>query len=138
MHEAKTRPTAVPVETYIAAITDEARRADCRVLMTMMQRVTGALPAMWGSSIVGFGSYHYKYASGHEGETCLVGFSSGKAHMSIYLLPGFETEGTLPLLNALGRHKRGKGCLNIKRLADVELPVLEQLVADSVAHVPEV
>jgi len=137
MHEAKTKPSAAPVEAYLAAIADEARREDCRVLVTMMQRVTGAPPVLWGMNIVGFGSYHYKYVSGHEGDTCLVGFSSGKAHMSIYLLPGFETEGTLPLLNALGKHKRGKGCLNIKRLADVELPVLEQLVAHSVAHVPE-
>jgi hypothetical protein len=132
--EAKTQPTSVSVTTYLAGVADEARRQDCKDLVALMKRVTGCSPAMWGPSIVGFDSYHYRYDSGHEGDSCVVGFSSGKAHISVYLLSGYEAADTQALLSQLGKHKIGKACLYIKRLADVQLPVLEQLIANSVAE----
>ena len=133
MSEAKTQPTAVDVERYFAAITDDARRSDCRVLTGIMQRLSGHPPVMWGTGIVGFGSYHYKYASGHEGKSCLVGFSSRKSDVSVYLLSGYESDSTNALLAQLGAHKIGKACLYIRRLSDVQLPVLEQLITRSIA-----
>jgi hypothetical protein len=129
--EAKTKPTARSVGDYLAAIPDEARRRDCEQLVVLMRRVTGCEPCMWGPSIVGFDRYHYRYASGHEGESCVVGFSPRKGDLSIYLLGGFE--GREELLAALGRHRIGKACLYVRRLADVDLAVLERLVALSVA-----
>jgi hypothetical protein len=89
---------------------------------------------MWGTSIVGFGQYHYKYASGHEGDSCLIGYSSRKGDISVYLLAGYETDETRALLAQLGRHKIGKACLYIRRLSDVQVPVLEQLMARSIAE----
>ena len=133
MYEAKTKPTAVSVESYLAAIADDARREDCRVLTDMMQRLTGHPPTMWGISIVGFGQYHYKYASGHEGDSCLIGYASRKGDISVYLLAGYETDETRALLAQLGRHKIGKACLYLRRLSDVQVPVLEQLMAHSIA-----
>ncbi len=133
MYEAKTKPTAVSVESYLAAIADDTRREDCRVLSVLMQRVSGHEPKMWGTSIVGFGTYHYKYASGHEGDSCLVGFSSRKGDISLYLLPGCEGDDMHALFAQLGRHKMGKACLYIRRLSDVQLPVLEQMIARSIA-----
>lgn len=129
--EAKTKPTARSVADYLEAIPDETRRRDCEQLVVLMQRVTGCEPRMWGPSIVGFDRYHYRYASGHEGDSCVVGFSPRKGDISVYLLGGFE--GREDLLAALGRHKIGKACLYLRRLADVDLAVLERLVALSVA-----
>ena len=130
MAENKTQPTQVPVGNYLAAITDDTRRHDCEVLVQLMSRVTGAPAVMWGDSIVGFGRYHYKYASGREGDAPLCGFSSRKGDISLYLTP---CEGPQQaLLAALGRHKMGKACLYIRRLSDVDFGVLEQLVVDSV------
>lgn len=97
-----------------------------------MKRVTRQAPKMWGSSIVGFGSYHYKYASGHEGDMCLTGFSPRKEALTLYLSLGSGSYGEL--LQKLGKHKTGKGCLYIKNLEDVDLKVLEELVKKSVAH----
>lgn len=134
MYEAKTKPTAVSVESYLAAIADDVRREDCRALSDLMQRLSGCAPTMWGTSIVGFGQYHYKYASGHEGDSCLIGFSSRKGDISVYLLAGYETDETRSLLAQLGRHKIGKACLYLRRLSDVQLPVLEQLIAGSIAE----
>ena len=134
MYDAKTKPTAVTVESYLAAITDDVRREDCRVLTEMMQRLTGHPPTMWGTSIVGFGKYHYKYASGHEGDSCLIGYASRKGDISVYLLAGYETDETRALLAQLGRHKIGKACLYLRRLSDVQVPVLEQLMARSIAE----
>jgi hypothetical protein len=134
MYDAKTKPTAVSVESYLAAITDDVRREDCRVLTEMMQRLTGHPPTMWGTSIVGFGKYHYKYASGHEGDSCLIGYASRKGDISVYLLAGYETDETRALLAQLGRHKIGKACLYLRRLSDVQVPVLEQLMARSIAE----
>ena len=129
MAENKTKETDASVESYLAAIQDEARRTDCETLAQLMAKVTKHPPKMWGSSIVGFGSYHYKYESGREGEMCLVGFSSRKSDISLYGLmaaPSHEE-----LIPKLGRHKAGKGCLYIKGLSDINLKVLEKLIADA-------
>lgn len=134
MSDAKTRPTGASVSSYLAAIEDEVRRRDCREIAALMKRVTGCAPRMWGPGIVGFGAYHYTYDSGREGDSCLVGFSSRKGDISVYLVPGFEAADTRALLSRLGRHRAGKGCLYIRRLSDVQLPVLEELVARSVAE----
>jgi hypothetical protein len=132
MADVKTKPTAVSVETYIAAIESEKRRADCRELVRLMSKVTREPATMWGTSIVGFGSYHYTYASGHSGDSCVTGFSSRKGDISVYLTAGFP--GQEDLLAKLGRHKMGKACLSIRRLGDVDMEILEKLVAGSVAE----
>ena len=132
MAEPKTKATRASVDNYLDAIGDGLRRDDCRTLVKLMRRVTKEPPVMWGTSIVGFGSYHYRYASGHEGDSCLAGFSSRKGDISIYVTAGFE--GQEPLLAKLGKHKAGKVCLYVKRLADVDLELLESLVEGSVAE----
>jgi hypothetical protein len=128
----KTKETSSSVQAYLDAIDDESRRQDCAAIIEIMSRVTGKEPRMWGSSIVGFGSYHYKYESGHEGDTCLVGFASRKGDISIYISSGFDRREAL--LADLGKHKTGKACLYIKRLSDIRVPVLEKLVAETVAE----
>lgn len=135
MYEAKTKPTTVSVTSFLGAIEDDERRKDCKVLVTMMKRVTGCPAKMWGPSIVGFDAYHYKYASGHEGDSCVVGFSPRKGDISVYLLSGYEEAKTKALLAKLGKHKIGKACLYIRRLSEVQLPILEELVTRSVAEV---
>ena len=137
MYEAKTKPTKLSAAAYIAAITDDTRRSDCKKLTAMMKRLTGCAPKMWGTSIVGFDSYHYKYDSGHEGDSCVVGFSSHKGDLSIYLLGGYESAEAKALLAQLGKHKTGKACLYVKRLADIDPAVLEKLIARSVAYVKQ-
>lgn len=134
MYEAKTKPTQVSVDSYLAAIENDTRRKDCETLISLMKRITGCAPILWGPSIVGFDQYHYKYASGHEGDSCVVGFSSRKGDLSIYLLAGYEDAETKALLAKLGKHKTGKACLYVKRLADIQLLVLEELIARSVAE----
>jgi hypothetical protein len=131
MAENKTKETDASVNDYIAAIPDEGRRKDCQALVQLMARATKHAPKMWGSSIVGFGSYHYKYESGHEGDMCLVGFSSRKGDISVYGLNA--TRSHEALLPKLGRHKAGKACLYIRRLSDIDLKVLEKLIADAAA-----
>jgi hypothetical protein len=133
MAENKTLATKASVADHLATIEDEARRKDCQLLTQLMTRATGQKPVMWGTSIVGFGSYHYRYESGRQGDSCLVGFSSRKGDISVYLLAGFP--GRDELLAKLGRHKMAKACLYLRRLSDVDLKVLEQLVAGSVAEV---
>ena len=127
MAETKTRPTDVAVEEFIARVEDPQKRADSHVLIDMMQKITGEKPRMWGPSIVGFGSYHYKYASGHEGDSCIAGFSPRKAEFSIYLSP-VPDERRDELLAKLGKHRMGKGCLYVNRLEELDMEVLEQLV----------
>jgi hypothetical protein len=134
VYEAKTKRTELSVASYLEAIEDGRRREDCQALAALMERATGCTPKMWGTSIVGFDSYRYKYPSGHQGESSIVGFSSRKGDITIYLVPGFEDEATTGLLAKLGKHKIGKGCLYIKRLADVQMGVLEELIARSVAE----
>lgn len=133
MAELKTKPTAASVDTYVDAITDPARRADCLALIALMRRATGCEPRIWGGSIVGFGSYHYRYASGHEGDACLIGFASRKPDLTLYITPGFQRY--QQLLARLGRHRVAKSCLYLKRLADVDLQALGELIELSVQEV---
>jgi len=128
MAENKTKPTDADVKAYLGAISDEVRRQDCATLVAMMERVTGKPPVMWGS-IVGFDSYHYKYDSGREGDAPLAGFAARKGDISIYLSCEVPAEDSLR--ERLGRHKMGKACLYVRRLEDVDLGVLEQLVAQA-------
>ena len=133
MAEPKTRPTDASVAGYLAAIEDDARRTDCEAIAKLMRKVTKQEPRMWGTSIVGFGAYRYTYESGRTGESCQTGFSSRKGDISVYLVasgPGQEV-----LLAQLGKHKMGKACLYIRRLSDIDVKVLEQLVSGSVAEV---
>ena len=132
MTENKTKPSLASVADYIAAIEDELRRKDCEILLELMTKLIQEMPVMWGASIVGFGHYHYKYASGREGDSCLVGFSSRKADISVYLLGAYPQRDEL--LAQLGRHKIGKACLYIRKISDIDLTILEQLVSNSVAE----
>ena len=132
MYVAKTKPTSASVTAYLNAIEDPNRRKDCKELAKLMTRVTGCKPKMWGPSIVGFDQYHYKYASGHEGDSCIIGFSSRKTDLTIYMLAGFR--GAEGLLSKLGKHKTSKACLYVKHLDDLQLPVLEELLARSMAE----
>jgi Domain of unknown function (DU1801) len=132
-YEPKTKQTTASVAAYLAAIDDEARRKDCKALATMMKKATGRAPKMWGESIVGFDTYHYRYASGQEGDWPVLGFSARKGPISVYVSAGYD--GAQDLLARLGKHKAGKACLYIKRLADVDAGVLEQLLAHGVAEI---
>jgi hypothetical protein len=132
-YEAKTKPTKVSVSSYLDGIEDPERRKDCKAIAAMMKRVTGSAGKMWGTAIVGFGSYHYRYASGHEGDSCMVGFANRKGEITLYLLGVMLDPKAKAMLKDLGKHKTGKGCLYLKRLADVDAGVLEKLVALSVA-----
>jgi|SRR5579864_4803358 len=131
MAENKTKPTKVSVTAFINALTDQTKRADAKALVRLMQTATGEKPKMWGPSIIGFGSYHYTYESGREGDMPLAGFSPRKAAIVLYVSKDFS--GAEALLAKLGMHAPGKGCLYVKKLADVDLKVLEKLVAQSVA-----
>jgi len=128
--EQKTKPTDASVEKYFENIPDETRREDCRQVARIMEEITGEKPVMWGPSIVGFGTQHYKYASGHEGDWPIAAFSPRKKDLTIYLLPG---PSQFPELMAkLGKHSTGKSCLYIKRLSDVHVPTLKKLIRASV------
>jgi hypothetical protein len=131
MAENKTKPTSINVSAFLDACTDDGRRADAKALAKLMQKVTGNEPTMWGPSIVGFDSYHYSYESGREGDMLIVGFSPRKAANVLYGTIGFH--GAEALLARLGKHTTGKGCLYIKKLADVDVKVLEMLVEKAVA-----
>ena len=117
---------------FLAGVEPERRRDDGFALLELMGRVSGEPAKMWGTSIIGFGSYHYKYDSGREGDHMLVGFSPRKAKMVLYIMPGFS--GVDDLMTRLGKHKVGKSCLYVNKLADVDMEVLEELVRQSVAH----
>jgi hypothetical protein len=132
MAENKTKATDASVDAYLATITDPGRRSDCEALAKLMSKVARQPPKLWGTGIVGFGSYHYKYASGREGDSCLLGFASRKGDISIYGLGTFV--GREELLSKLGKHKMGKGCLYISKMSDIDLKVLEQLLKESVAE----
>lgn len=130
MAEAKLRPNDQSVSAVLDKISDERRREECYALVGMMKRVTGTEPKIWGSGLVGFGEYHYKYDSGHEGDCFVTGFASRKTALTLYVTAGVER---FPkLLAKLGKHKAGKGCLYIKKLDDVNLKVLEDLLSKSV------
>ena len=132
MAELKTKPNDQSVTDFLNTIPDLPKRQDCFTLVNLMQEVTKAEPRMWGSSIVGFGSYHYANANGHGGKMCLVGFSPRKQNLSLYIMAGSELDAEL--LKKLGKHKTGKSCLYINRLDDVHLPTLKKLVQQAVKH----
>ena len=127
MAELKTKPNRADVGKFIDSITDAGKRRDSRALLAMMQEITGAKPRMWGASIVGFGTYHYRYASGREGDWFVTGFSPRKQALTVYLMCDVSTQ--QPLLDKLGKYKIGKSCLYIKKLADIDEAVLRQLIA---------
>ena len=131
MPENKTKPTKVSVAAFVAAIGDDTKRADAKVLIKLMQGATGEKPKMWGPSIVGFGSYHYVYESGREGDMPLIAFSPRKAAIVCYGL--ISIAGAKALLDKLGKYTTGKGCLYIKKLADVDAKALEALIKKSAA-----
>ncbi|CAN5254729.1 hypothetical protein BH09PSE1_BH09PSE1_23510 [soil metagenome] len=128
--EAKTKPTAVSVADFIAAVPDPARRADVEVACTLLEQATGLEPVMWGPAIIGFGTYHYRYESGREGDAPLVGVSPRKAATVFYVRLGEDRDA---LLARLGKHKTGSGCVHVNRLADVDTAVLGEMARTSVA-----
>lgn len=132
MAEIKTKPTEVSAEAFIAAVEDPVRRADAQRVHDMLARLTGEPARMWGPTIIGFGQYHYKYDSGHEGVMCRLGFSPRKAELVLYVLTG--TPEQAGLLARLGKHRTGKSCLYIRKLADVDEGVLEELAANALAY----
>jgi len=132
MAEQKTKPTEQSVESFLDKIPDEQVRDDCKALIRLMKKVTGSAPKMWGPSIIGFGKYHYKYDSGHEGDSCITGFSPRKQNITLYLMSGFADHGDL--LKKLGKHKTGKGCLYVKKLDDIDIDILESLIKQSVDY----
>ena len=134
MAELKTRPTKQSVEKFLKAIEDETRRKDCFAVTKLMEEVTGMKPKMWGPSIVGFGSYHYKYASGQEADWPVAAFSPRKQNLTLYFMTGlFDRRNDL--MKKLGKHSVSKSCLYIKRLDDIHMPTLKKLVTESVKDV---
>ena len=139
MAETKTRPTRASVDVFLDAVEHPARRADGKTVRAMMERATGEPAVMWGPSIVGFGSYHYRYESGHEGDMCRIGFSPRSANLVLYVggFPEYEA-----LLARLGKHKRSKACLYVNKLADIDSGVLEEIarrtyaVTEDIDHCP--
>jgi hypothetical protein len=133
MPETKTKPTAASVDSFLNGVADLQQRADAFQLLEIMKEITGHQPKMWGPSIVGFGEYHYVYESGHEGDICLTGFSPRKDALTVYFMAGFE-ERFAAQLKKLGKVKTSKACLYIKKLADVDLAVLREMIRANLAH----
>jgi hypothetical protein len=131
MSEPKTQPTRTTLTAFLASVDDPARRADCAAVAKLMQKVTGEKAVIWGTSIVGFGLYRYRYASGQEGDWPVVGFSPRKNDLTLYLSRDYD--GADALLARLGKHKTGKVCLYLKSLSSIDLGVLEELITRSVA-----
>jgi hypothetical protein len=129
MTDIKTRQNDASVAAFLDGLSDEKRRQDSYVIMELMKKITGFEPKMWGDAIIGYGSLHYKYESGREGDMPLTGFSPRKQSLTLYITPGFN--GQQDLLDRLGKHKLGKVCLYIKKLSDVDMQVLEELIARS-------
>ena len=126
MSENKTQPTAQSVDEFIAAVENTRRRDDAIALNTLFQDITGWAPTMWGPSLIGYGQYHYKYETGREGDMLATGFSPRKANLSLYIMPGYQDY--TALLARLGKHKTGKACLYINKLADIDIDVLRELI----------
>jgi hypothetical protein len=133
MAQLKTQKNDASVDAFLDAIEDETKREDSRTVARLMTRLTGSEPAMWGTSMVGFGSYHFRYASGREGDWFLTGFAPRKRELTLYIMPGFSQYSDL--MARLGKHRTGKSCLYIKRLSDIDLEVLEELIEKSVRHI---
>lgn len=132
MSDNKTRPTTDDVSAFLDAVEDDAKRADAHRVSELMGSISGEPPVMWGSSIIGFGTYHYRYDSGREGDAPAVGFSPRKANLTLYITGGFEEHADV--LERLGKHKLGKGCLYIKRLSDVDESALSDLIRASMEN----
>lgn len=132
MTDLKTQPTDQSVETFLNEIPDAAKRQDCYTLLALMQEITQAEPVIWGKTIVGFGTYRYTYASGRSGEWFVTGFSPRKQNLTLYLATEFAMDENL--LAQLGKHKTGKACLYVKRLEDIDLATLRELITRSVAY----
>ena len=135
MAEIKTKATEVSVDDFLAAVPDPVRRGDAQKVRAMLGRVTGEEARMWGPTIIGFGSYHYKYDSGHEGTMCRLGFSPRKAELVLYVLTGEPAQEAQ--LARLGKHRTGKSCLYIRKLADVDEAVLEEMAQGALAYMNE-
>jgi len=135
MAELKTKPSEEDVNAFIQTVQDPVKKSDSKVILEIMESITHENPVMWGSSIIGFGTYHYRYASGREGDWFLTGFSPRKQSLTIYIMGGFK-----PIehrLKSLGKHKTSKGCLYIKKLSDVNIDVLKELIQLSVQNLKE-
>ena len=132
MTELKTKVNKVNVNKFLKSVKDEQKREDCYKVLEIMKKTTKAEPKMWGTSIIGFGTYHYKYASGREGDWMLVGFSPRKQNLTLYIMSGFDEYDSL--MKKLGKHSTGKSCLYIKKLEDVNMKVLKELITKSVRH----
>lgn len=132
MAELKTKRNKGDVQAFLNSVPDEKKRQDSFAILELMKQVTGKEPEMWGDSIVGFGSYHYKYKSGREGDWFLTGFSPRKQNITLYIMAGFDEYDKL--LNKLGKHTTGKSCLYVKKIEDVDVDVLKELVRQSVEH----
>jgi hypothetical protein len=135
MAKLKTKQTDESVEEFLNRIPDAERRQDCFAITKLMEEITGHKPRMWGPSIVGFGSYHYKYASGREGDWMVTGFSPRKKDLTLYIMMGFEKH--QELMKELGKHSVGKSCLYIKRLSDIHLPTLKKLIKTSIKQLKD-
>ena len=133
MSKLKTQPNQASVKQFVDSIEDPVKKADSQKLIKMMKEITGAKPVMWGSSIVGFGSYHYKYASGREGDWFKTGFSPRKQALTLYIMGGFQNKSELA---NLGKHSTGKGCLYIKRLSDIDFDLLKKFLTNTVSRLP--
>jgi hypothetical protein len=132
MTELKTTRNRASVQEFLRSVENDKRRKDARAVLKLMREITGESPKMWGSSIVGFGSYHYRYESGREGDWMLTGFSPRKQALTLYIMDGFSRHEEL--MRKLGKYKTGKACLYVNKLEDIDLDVLRQLIADSVAN----
>jgi uncharacterized protein DUF1801 len=130
--ELKTRVNDASVADFLSSVADEQKQKDSFEILKIMKKVTGEEPKMWGSSIVGFGSYHYKGASGREGDWMQIGFSPRKQNITLYIIPGFERHPGL--MNKLGKYTTGKSCLYVKRLSDVDVAVLKELITESLTE----
>ena len=133
MHKLTTKKTAVSVDSFLDKVANAEQRADAYTVVELMKDLTGEEPRMWGPSIVGFGEYHYVYESGHEGDTCLTGFSPRKAALTIYFYAGFAQDAAL--LKKLGKCKTSKGCLYVKKLADIDLAILRQMIETNITRI---
>ena len=132
MAELKTKRNDASVSAFLNRITDANKRRDARAISVLMQKITKSKPKMWGASIVGFGSYHYKYASGREGDAPITGFSPRKQNLTLYIMGGFERNATL--MKKLGKYKTGKACLYINSLSEIDVPTLKALIQKSVKY----
>jgi len=133
MAELKTQPTKASIEKFLKKVTDEKKRNDSYKILELMKKITKEEPVMWGPSIIGFGSYHYKYASGREGDFFMTGFSPRKQNLTLYIMSGFKKYPEL--MNKLGKYKTGSSCLYINKLEDVDMKVLKELISESVKYI---